>query len=139
MKLLDHLKKWLEPEKLAQTQKAWKTGDDPKVAAGVLSNPSFFHCFVVFSLYRFDILAFYAAMIELFHLLPPATGKFLDDLVTIIIDLEGTLPPGQFYSEINSPYRLPLTKFLNRYATDAVDYFLVRLDRPKYFLSLIHI
>ncbi|KAJ0977297.1 hypothetical protein J5N97_012771 [Dioscorea zingiberensis] len=106
VKLLDHLKKWLEPEKLAQCQKSWKNGDEPKVAA---------------------------AMIELFHLLPPAAGKFLDDLVTIIIDLEGALPQGQFYSEINSPYRLPLTKFLNRYATDSVDYFLARLNHPKYF------
>ena len=33
-KLLDHLKKWLEPEKLAQSQKSWKTGDEPKIAAG---------------------------------------------------------------------------------------------------------
>lgn len=76
-------------------------------------------------------------MIELFHLLPQAAGKFLDELVTIIIDLEGALPPGQFYSEINSPYRLPLTKYLNRYATDAVDYFLARLSHPKYFRRLV--
>ncbi|KAJ0977284.1 hypothetical protein J5N97_012758 [Dioscorea zingiberensis] len=69
IELLYHLKKWLEPEKLAQCQKSWKNGDEPKVAA---------------------------AMIELFHLLPPAAGKFLDDLVTIIIDLEGALPQGQF-------------------------------------------
>ncbi|RRT58564.1 hypothetical protein B296_00046496, partial [Ensete ventricosum] len=31
VKLLDHLKKWLEPEKLAQTQKSWKAGDEPKL------------------------------------------------------------------------------------------------------------
>ncbi|XP_020600148.1 LOW QUALITY PROTEIN: transformation/transcription domain-associated protein-like [Phalaenopsis equestris] len=112
VKLLDHLKKWLEPEKLAQTQKSWKAGDEPKVAA---------------------------AMIDLFHLLPPAAGKFLDDIVTIVIDLEGALPQGQFYSEINSPYRIPLAKFLNRYASDAVDYFLARLDRPKYFRRFMYI
>ncbi|CAA6673494.1 unnamed protein product [Spirodela intermedia] len=112
VKLLDHLKKWLEPEKLAQSQKSWKAGDEPKVAA---------------------------AMIELFHLLPPAAGKFLDDLVTMTIDLEGALPPGQLYSEINSPYSLPLTKFLNRYATEAVDYFLSRLNQPKYFRRFIDI
>jgi transformation/transcription domain-associated protein len=47
--------------------------------------------------------------------------------------LEGAFPPGQVHSEINSPYRLPLTKFLNRYATLAVDYFLARLSDPKYF------
>jgi transformation/transcription domain-associated protein len=76
---------------------------------------------------------FCAAIIELFHLLPHAASKFLDELVTLTIDLEGALPPGQVYSEINSPYRLPLTKFLNRYATLAVDYFLARLSDPKYF------
>ena len=41
-KLLDHLKKWLEPEKLAQTQKSWKAGDEPKIAAGL-------HLFFFFS------------------------------------------------------------------------------------------
>jgi transformation/transcription domain-associated protein len=40
-KLLDHLKKWLEPEKLAQTR-SWKAGDEPKIAAGLnLFSP---HC-----------------------------------------------------------------------------------------------
>ncbi|KAJ8545743.1 hypothetical protein K7X08_018326 [Anisodus acutangulus] len=111
-KLLEHLRKWLEPEKLAQCQKAWKAGEEPKIAA---------------------------AIIELFHLLPSAAGKFLDELVTLTIDLEVALPPGQFYSEINSPYRLPLTKFLNRYPTVAVDYFLARLCLPKYFRRFMYI
>ncbi|XP_059293060.1 uncharacterized protein LOC132046449 isoform X1 [Lycium ferocissimum] len=111
-KLLEHLRKWLEPEKLAQCQKAWKAGEEPKIAA---------------------------AIIELFHLLPSAAGKFLDELVTLTIDLEAALPPGQFYSEINSPYRLPLTKFLNRYPTAAVDYFLARLCQPKYFRRFMYI
>ncbi|XP_047320592.1 transformation/transcription domain-associated protein-like [Impatiens glandulifera] len=111
-KLLEHLKKWLEPEKLAQCQKAWKAGEEPKIAA---------------------------AIIELFHLLPSAAGKFLDELVTLTIGLEAALPPGQFYSEINSPYRLPLTKFLNRYPSVAVDYFLARLFQPNYFRSFMYI
>ncbi|KAM3383848.1 hypothetical protein ACQJBY_008479 [Aegilops geniculata] len=111
-KLLDHLKKWLEPEKLAQSQKSWKTGDEPKIAA---------------------------AMIELFHLLPAAASKFLDDLVTLVIDLESALPEDQFYSEINSPYRAPLSKFLNRYAVEAVDYFLARLSHQKYFRRFMYI
>ncbi|KAJ0907922.1 putative non-specific serine/threonine protein kinase [Helianthus annuus] len=111
-KLLEHLKRWLEPEKLQQIQKSWKSGEEPKIAA---------------------------AIIELFHLLPSAAGKFLDELVTLTIDLEVALPPGQFYSEINSPYRLPLTKFLNRYPQAAVDYFLARLCEPKYFRRLMYI
>lgn len=36
-KLLEHLKKWLEPEKLAQSQKSWKAGEEPKIAAGFAS------------------------------------------------------------------------------------------------------
>lgn len=111
-KLLEHLKKWLEPEKLAQSQKAWKAGEEPKIAA---------------------------AIVELFHLLPPAAGKFLDDLVVLTMDLEAALPQGQVYSELNSPYRLPLTKFLNRYASEAVDYFLDRLNEPKHFTRFMDI
>ncbi|KAJ4844568.1 hypothetical protein Tsubulata_023584 [Turnera subulata] len=111
-KLLEHLKKWLEPEKLAQSMKSWKAGEEPKIAA---------------------------AIIELFHLLPHAASKFLDELVTLTIELEGALPPGQVYSEINSPYRLPLTKFLNRYAALAVDYFLARLSDQKYFRRFMYI
>ncbi|KAL6010354.1 hypothetical protein ACLOJK_000785 [Asimina triloba] len=110
-KLLEHLKKWLEPEKLAQCQKSWKPGEEPKIAA---------------------------AIIELFHLLPPAAGKFLDELVTLTIDLEASLLQGQFYSEINSPYRPPLSKFLNRYAPDAVDYFLARLGQSRYFRRFMY-
>ena len=33
-KLLEHLKKCLEPEKLEQSQKSWKAGEEPKIAAG---------------------------------------------------------------------------------------------------------
>lgn len=33
-KLMEHLKKWLEPEKLVQSQKSWKAGEEPKIAGG---------------------------------------------------------------------------------------------------------
>ncbi|CAM6100600.1 unnamed protein product [Calypogeia fissa] len=111
-KLMEHLKKWLEPEKLAASQKSWKVGEEPKIAA---------------------------AIIELFHLLPSAAGRFLDPLVVLTIQLEEALPQGQVYSELNSPYRVPLTKFLNRYATEAVDYFLARLTQPAYFRRFLDI
>lgn len=74
-----------------------------------------------------------AAIIELFHLLPSAASRFLDPLVALTIKLEEALPQGQVYSELNSPYRVPLAKFLNRYSTEAVDYFLARLTQPPYF------
>lgn len=34
-KLMEHLKKWLEPEKLSQSQKSWKAGEEPKIAGGI--------------------------------------------------------------------------------------------------------
>ncbi|KAH7432383.1 hypothetical protein KP509_07G020000 [Ceratopteris richardii] len=111
-KLMEHLRKWLEPEKLANSQRQWKAGEEPKIAA---------------------------AIIELFHLLPAAAGKFLDELVTLTLQLEAALPQGQIYSELNSPYKIPLTKFLNRYAVEAIDYFLARLTQPGYFRRFIDI
>lgn len=33
-KLMEHLKKWLEPEKLATSAKSWKAGEEPRIAAG---------------------------------------------------------------------------------------------------------
>jgi transformation/transcription domain-associated protein len=47
-KLLDHLKKWLEPEKLAQTQRSWKAGDEPKIAAGLNFYVFFFSLSVMY-------------------------------------------------------------------------------------------
>lgn len=73
-----------------------------------------------------------AAILELFHLLPPAAVKFMDDLVVLTMQLEAALPLEGVYSELFSPYRVPLTKFLNRYAPQAVDYFLTHLRQPAY-------
>ncbi|KAF2312392.1 hypothetical protein GH714_034499 [Hevea brasiliensis] len=132
-KLLEHLKKWLEPEKLSQSQSHGRLVKSLKlqpVSICILS--TYNRSYLTQTLGCISI-------IELFHLLPHAASKFLDELVTLCIDLERALPPGQVYSEINSPYRLPLTKFLNRYATLAIDYFLARLSDPKYFRRFMYI
>ena len=68
-----------------------------------------------------------ACIVEIFHLLPAAASKFLDPLVLLTIQLELQLP-----REVSSPYRVPLIKFLNRYPTESVDYFLQRLIQPEY-------
>ena len=49
-KLIEHLKAWLEPEKLAAQECAWSPGQAPLIAAAIL---------------------------ELFHLLPPQAAGFL--------------------------------------------------------------
>jgi hypothetical protein len=55
-KLLDHLKKWLEPEKLAQSQKSWKAGDEPKIAAG---ETYFYHILICSSIHLFLQIGYY--------------------------------------------------------------------------------
>ncbi|KAK9813301.1 hypothetical protein WJX72_012102 [[Myrmecia] bisecta] len=116
-KLIQHLKKWLEPEKLLSVARAWEAGQEAPIAAQIL---------------------------DLFHLLPPQASKFLlsegdrPGLVVLTIELElalGQMPGSQPPSKMWSPYRLPLTKFLNKYAAEAVVYFLapIRLQNPPYF------
>lgn len=50
-KLIDHLKKWLEPDKLMAPPKMWENSQDSEIAVAIL---------------------------ELFHLLPSAAAKFLE-------------------------------------------------------------
>lgn len=117
-RLLEHLKHWLEPEKLVLAPKSWKAGEENLVAA---------------------------AIIDIFHLLPPAAVKFLETtkdspgLVVLTIQLEAALPVTGLDSEISSPFRKPLTKFLNKYAPQSIDYFLARMANPAYFSRLISI
>ena len=72
-----------------------------------------------------------AAIIELFHLLPPAPDKFMEKLARLTIDLEDKLIGGDF-SPVRSPYRAPFTKFLNRFPTEALDFFYERLRDPQF-------
>lgn len=50
-KLIDHLKKWLEPEKLLVANKLWENSQDSEIAIAIL---------------------------ELFHLLPSQAAKYLE-------------------------------------------------------------
>ena len=50
---------------------------------------------------------------------------------------EQALPQSGVHSEVNSLYRKPLAKFLGRYAADAVDFFLARLNQPAFFFRLM--
>jgi hypothetical protein len=50
-KLIEHLKKWLEPEKLLAVQHSWDPGQECQIAAAIL---------------------------DLFYLLPPPAVKFLE-------------------------------------------------------------
>lgn len=58
-KLIDHLKKWLEPEKLLAVQHSWDPGQECQIAAAIL---------------------------DLFHLLPPPAVKFLETQASSLLE-----------------------------------------------------
>ncbi|CAO3644378.1 unnamed protein product [Mucor hiemalis] len=98
-KLLDHLKQWAEPKVLQE-------------AAGK-------------SLSENHEVKIIAAILNIFHLLPAAAHIFLDDLVTVVLDMESHLR-----RSVSSPFRPNLIKYLNRYPTETIAYFYDRLDKP---------
>ncbi|XRB06256.1 transformation/transcription domain-associated protein [Pycnococcus provasolii] len=119
-KLMEHLKKWLEPERLiggGSTVK-WRHGEEAKIAAATL---------------------------KLFHKLPDAAVKFLETqgsrpgLVVLVTQLEAALPMAGPDSELMSPYLPPLALFLSRYAAQSAQYFLDRLDQEEYSRRLVRL
>ncbi|RLN59051.1 hypothetical protein BBJ29_003112 [Phytophthora kernoviae] len=96
-KLLEHLKQWRDPDRIIKAG-IWKRGEEPAVAA---------------------------AIVDLFHLLPP-NDSFLEPLINCVVDLEAVLPKYGSYGKMSSPYRMPLTRFLNRYASSTISFFLKR-------------
>ncbi|CAG9462087.1 unnamed protein product [Pedinophyceae sp. YPF-701] len=139
VKLLDHLEKWMHPEKLQDMPhargpvqdpmmqqvppKAWRTGEE--TAVGV-------------------------ALVDLFHRLPGEQAAALLQsadsrcgLVVVLIQVEQALNRQGLHipSEEPSPYRRPLIKFLARHHKEALEYFLNprRLHDPTYFRLLVEI
>lgn len=103
-KMLDHLQRFLEPEKIIAL-KLWRAGEEPLVAA---------------------------AVIDLFSVLPQASN-FVEALVKTTIRLESVLSAyGANY--VCSPFRGPLSRYLNRHCAGTVGFFLEehRLSNPMY-------
>jgi transformation/transcription domain-associated protein len=101
-KLLDHLQKWTDPNRM-KAQKIWKEGQEPDVAA---------------------------AIVDLFVLLPHA-AHFVEPLVKTTIKLEACLPAFKSRHVI-SPYRKPLARYLNKHCQYTVPFFFQRLKTPLY-------
>eukprot|EP00178_Gracilaria_changii_P010551 TRINITY_DN306_c0_g1_i1.p1 TRINITY_DN306_c0_g1~~TRINITY_DN306_c0_g1_i1.p1 ORF type:complete len:4478 (+),score=542.02 TRINITY_DN306_c0_g1_i1:496-13929(+) len=112
-KLLEHLQKWTDPEKIS-TAKKIPLGSESRVAAAIL---------------------------ELFHLLPATASKFLSRVVDMVIRLEAVLllaAPGAAHlgiknsrSASTSPYRAPLLKYCEQHALKASEFLLSRMVDEK--------
>jgi len=108
-KLLDHLTKWTDPGRIV-SQKIWKEGDEPLVAA---------------------------AIVDIFALLPHAS-HFVEPLVKTCIKLEASLPAFKARFLL-SPYRKPLVRYLNKHPQHTVSFFFQRLKTPMYSELLLNI
>lgn len=67
------------------------------------------------------------AVLNVFHLLPPAASGFMKDMVNKVMELEDALRRTHY-----SPFREPLMKFLNRYPKETWSFFKERLIDLKY-------
>jgi transformation/transcription domain-associated protein len=68
---------------------------------------------------------------NIFHLLPSAANIFLENLVNAIVQTEAHM-----HFSHRSPFSEPLAKYLNRYPAEAADYFMGRLQLPRYVQTL---
>ncbi|KAF9958937.1 hypothetical protein BGZ72_010618 [Mortierella alpina] len=100
-KLLDHLRQWAEPSMLQECAgKPLSENQEIRIIVGILN---------------------------VFCLLPQAANIFLDELVTVVLEMESHLR-----RSMSSPFRHSLLKFLNRYSDESVDYFLDRLTQDRH-------
>lgn len=68
---------------------------------------------------------------NIFHLLPSAANIFLENLVNAIVQTEA-----QLHFSSRSPFSEPLAKYLNRYPTEAIDFFFRHLHFPRHVRTL---
>jgi transformation/transcription domain-associated protein len=67
-------------------------------------------------------IAVASSIIKLFALLPSDAKKFVPGLVTLTIQLEKS-----WTTEFSSQFREPLTRFLNLYPLETINYFLGKI------------
>ncbi|KAI9798642.1 MAG: hypothetical protein M1833_004631 [Piccolia ochrophora] len=68
-----------------------------------------------------------AAILNIFHLLPPAAITFLESLINKVLNLEESLRRTHY-----SPFREPLIMYLNRYPKETWSFFTARMHEMKY-------
>ncbi|EMD40733.1 hypothetical protein CERSUDRAFT_111311 [Gelatoporia subvermispora B] len=68
---------------------------------------------------------------NIFHLLPSAANIFLENLVNAIVQTEA-----QLHFSGQSPFSEPLAKYLDRYPSEAVEFFMRHLHFPRHVRTL---
>nr|CAG8553245.1 5905_t:CDS:10 [Entrophospora candida] len=123
-RLLELLKSYFKPEigkKLLDHLQQWADSNFLASTAGK-------------SLTENENIKVIVAILNIFHLLPSSANSFLENLVPMVLNLEE-----KSCRSISSPFRLPLTKFLNRYPTESVEYFYNKIKDYQYSQLFINI
>lgn len=68
---------------------------------------------------------------NIFHLLPSTANIFLDQLVNAIVQTEA-----QMHFSTQSPFSEPLARYLNRYPSEGIDFFLRHLSYSRHLRTL---
>ncbi|EGW30360.1 uncharacterized protein SPAPADRAFT_143045 [Spathaspora passalidarum NRRL Y-27907] len=66
------------------------------------------------------------AILNIFHLLPAKAYTFMEEIINTLLYLEGHLDRHQ-----NSPFRKPVSKFLNRFAENCIEYLIKNFKNRK--------
>lgn len=66
------------------------------------------------------------SILNIFHLLPAKAYTFMEEIISTLQYLEGHLDRHQ-----NSPFRLPVSKFLNRFAENCLEYYMANFKNRK--------
>lgn len=73
-------------------------------------------------------------LVNIFHLLPPAANMFLEALVSLVVQVET-----QLHSASPSPFTAALASFLDRFPSDALEYFYRSIGQSPTLRSLRNI
>ncbi|KAF8897572.1 hypothetical protein BD779DRAFT_388223 [Infundibulicybe gibba] len=68
---------------------------------------------------------------NIFHLLPSAANIFLENLINSVVQTEA-----QMHFSTHNPFSEPLAKYLDRYPTEGVDFFMRHLHFPRHLRTL---
>lgn len=74
-----------------------------------------------------DLMKIFAAVFNIFHLLPPPAEQFKERLIETVLDLEEKLRRTRY-----SPFREPLYKYLNKYPNEVWNVLLGKIEDQKY-------
>uniref|UniRef100_D8PQ42 Non-specific serine/threonine protein kinase n=1 Tax=Schizophyllum commune (strain H4-8 / FGSC 9210) TaxID=578458 RepID=D8PQ42_SCHCM len=83
------------------------------------------------ALYNNEAITKLVRLANIFHLLPSAANIFLESLVNAIVDAER-----EMHFSSRTPFSEPLAKYLERYPSEGIDFFMRNLHSPKHVRTL---